>query len=399
MPKLSASTVHRSQPTALIVLCVVLIAFLFFVLGAYLASDDKLALFWVNRDFANYWIASRLVLDGQINDLFSGQDAYFAHMTAAFGADYPWHNWSYPPHYLLLVLPLGTMPFGVATVVFLGISLVVFCHAAWCFDKKFAPIAVVLLVPFCLSNIFFSQNGFLISALMLYGLAFRGSHPVLAGVAFALLTVKPQLGLLIPVLLIAERRFMTIAVTCVAVVVLFALTVLLWGMEPWRGYLIHNVPYQRDIMMFFSGIFLNMMPTFFGALRSLEVEASVALYGHIVFALGVFVVFLFSLKILESDRNRAISLLLASFLISPYSLVYDLGALSVVTAILFADWPIGRRGQAGAKIILALLSMLPVLNMFLAGIHWPIGALIIALAFVFFLLEARRMPQGRFERG
>jgi hypothetical protein len=62
---------------------------------------------FANRDFANYWIAGKLILGGETADLFGPQPQYFRHLTDAFGRDYPWHNWSYPPHYLLFLWPLG----------------------------------------------------------------------------------------------------------------------------------------------------------------------------------------------------------------------------------------------------------------------------------------------------
>lgn len=98
------------------------------VILAGLTDDSGLA--WTNRDFSNYWIASRLVLEGRVQDLFQGQDIYFAHMTAAFGVDFPWHAWSYPPHFLLLIWPLGLLPYSVSMVVFLLVTLLIYLHAA-----------------------------------------------------------------------------------------------------------------------------------------------------------------------------------------------------------------------------------------------------------------------------
>ncbi|MGN5509364.1 glycosyltransferase 87 family protein, partial [Campylobacter coli] len=51
------------------------------------------------------------------------------------------------------------------------------------------------------------QNAFLTTALMGAGLAGLETRPWLAGVAFGLLTFKPHLGLLIPVLLLLNGRW------------------------------------------------------------------------------------------------------------------------------------------------------------------------------------------------
>lgn len=77
---------------------------------------------FANKDFANYWTAGKLVLSDRTMDLFGPQSIYFANLTAAFGLDYQWHNWSYPPHYLLLIWPLGLLGYKAAMMLFLGVT-------------------------------------------------------------------------------------------------------------------------------------------------------------------------------------------------------------------------------------------------------------------------------------
>ena len=62
----------------------------------------------VGGDFTNRWTAARMVLAGDISPLHD-ISAYRAEQVALFGFDYPPHNWSYPPHLLLLVWPLGLL--------------------------------------------------------------------------------------------------------------------------------------------------------------------------------------------------------------------------------------------------------------------------------------------------
>src|SRR5687767_3756485 len=59
-----------------------------------------------DRDFANYWMGARMALAGEHHDLFV-QEAYFEHLKGMFGPDTPWRNWGYPPHFLLMIAPLG----------------------------------------------------------------------------------------------------------------------------------------------------------------------------------------------------------------------------------------------------------------------------------------------------
>jgi hypothetical protein len=67
---------------------------------------------------------------------------------------------------------------------------------------------------------------------MLIGIfAFLDRRPLLAGLLVGLLTIKPQLGVLIPVLLIASGRWRVFTVATVTALALAAAAVMLFGMQ------------------------------------------------------------------------------------------------------------------------------------------------------------------------
>lgn len=72
-----------------------------------------------------------------------------------------------------------------------------------------------------------------IAFLGLGGLLGLDRRPVLAGVLFGIRTVKPQLGLLLPIIRLLERRWVTIASTVMTIAVLFVVTAMLFGREVW----------------------------------------------------------------------------------------------------------------------------------------------------------------------
>src|SRR5882724_3100204 len=84
---------------------------------------------FADKDFANYWTAARLVLDGKTMDLFGPWEIYFAHLKGAFGDAFPWHNWSYPPHYLLLIWPLGFFGYKAGLLIFMAVTGALFIPA------------------------------------------------------------------------------------------------------------------------------------------------------------------------------------------------------------------------------------------------------------------------------
>jgi len=87
-------------------------------------------------------------------------------------------------------------------------------------------------------NIFAGQNGFLTSALMIAGLAQLGRRPILSGVCFGLLTIKPQLGLLLPLMLLLTGQWRAIAAAVVTTAALVVATGLLFGFDIWPQYVV-----------------------------------------------------------------------------------------------------------------------------------------------------------------
>ncbi|MFJ5489548.1 hypothetical protein ACIKTA_19280, partial [Hansschlegelia beijingensis] len=82
----------------------------------------------LGRDFVNVWNGARLALAGEAAILFD-RDAYQASLAAAFGPGFPDHNWSYPPHALLLFAAFGAMPYLAALALWLALTGAAFLAA------------------------------------------------------------------------------------------------------------------------------------------------------------------------------------------------------------------------------------------------------------------------------
>jgi len=72
----------------------------------------------------------------------------------------------------------------------------------------------------------------------LYIAAFRwlNTRTVLSGIFFGLCAVKPQLGVLVPFLLLAGRHYRVFASACITLLVLVALSLALYGTGTWAAY-------------------------------------------------------------------------------------------------------------------------------------------------------------------
>ncbi|MBX3572224.1 MAG: DUF2029 domain-containing protein [Mesorhizobium sp.] len=334
---------------------------------------------FADKDFANYWTAGKLILAGRAADLFGPHATYFAHLTKAFGPDFPWHNWSYPPHYLLFLWPLGLFGYKTAMMLFLGVTGAFFIWAARAFGGRDNSLVWVAIIPFVAHNLWVAQNGFLFAGCALAALAFRDSRPLLAGVFLGLLTIKPQLGVFFPFLLLAERRWLVIASAAATTFVLVGLSAVVFGVDAWRGYFAEVIPYQTLVMRELQGTFLAMLTSIYGMLRNWGFSADTALALHVVIAIPAAVITIAAFFLGRSDRDRSVLLLVATFVVTPYALTYDLGLLTGALALL-ANSRFGQSNRTGLLIALAML--LPVIMMPLGEAHVTIAPLLIMIMFV-----------------
>jgi len=288
--------------------------------------------FVLGRDFLNTWMGGRSVF-GDGPAAWFDLHAYNAALREVLGTPYPEHYWSYPPHVLLFIWPLGLMPYLPAYIAWcaIGIALYLFACSSAIARKHWVFLAVAPGIAVC---IFFGQNGFYTAALLIGGLLCRDRRPVLAGILFGILTVKPQFGLLVPVVLLLERRWVTIAAAVVTTAVLVAATALLFGSDVWLEFWQKVVPQQQWLTAHGTGLLFVMVSSVFYGARLLHLPETVgwALQGMVAaLALGA-VVWCYWRR-----RDPALSLALfvtATFLVTPYILNYDMVVFGFVVALL-----------------------------------------------------------------
>ncbi|HEY0683885.1 MAG TPA: glycosyltransferase family 87 protein [Steroidobacter sp.] len=345
----------------------------------------------IDVDFVNYWMAGVMTTAGMQQDLFSFP-VYYGHLEATFGANYPIHNWGYPPHFLLLLWPLGLLSYKAAMVAFLTATFALFVMATLVFRRAYAPNSSVPLLAlavfgYSLLMIYTTQNGFLTGALLLFGLAWMKSRPVAAGLAFALLTIKPQLGVLIPVLLVLDRNWRTIGWSALFTVALVALSAAWYGTQSWASYLTETLDYQRSVMTDWSGLFLRMMPTVFASMRTLDYTPDTAYMVQWPFSIAGAAVVLWAWRWQTDPLQRIFTLACGTFVISPYAFNYDMGALGVIAALLVGSQSLSRFALIMVSIIAALSPC--VTN--LGRSNLPISPVLLLMGLAALALHAQQM--------
>ena len=160
-------------------------------------------------DFIAFWSASWLALQGHAADAYQVARIVEAHKGVAPTLE-TINLWPYPPTFFLLIWPLALLPYPLAYALFMlltfaGLAVVVY---------RIAPRRETLVLLLAFSGVFINaingQNGFLTASMLGLGLLSLERRPWLAGVCFGLLTLKPHLGLLLPLALLCSGSWKTI---------------------------------------------------------------------------------------------------------------------------------------------------------------------------------------------
>ncbi len=333
----------------------------------------------VGRDFVNTWLGAQVALTGDPGAYF-GVDAYNALLAERFGGKYPLHIWSYPPHLLLFTWFWGLMPYTTAYILHCVVGLILYLAVVTDGQRRADHLVLLILAPAVTVNIWCGQNGFLIAVLLVGGLIQLDRRPVLAGVLFGLLSIKPQLGVLIPLMLVLTGRWRTIAAAAATVVALLAVTTLVFGPKVWTAYVNGAMPTQTRVFLKDFEHFMTHMPTAFMSARVAGFSLSTAAWAQgVVSAATVIAVVWTFWRRREPDLSNAL-FVTAVFLVTPYAFNYDMVAFGWVV-IKLMDRPDNDAWDYGLMLAVWALPLLTV----------PIGMAGIPLAFLPLLALAGRL--------
>lgn len=358
------------------------------------AGDVDIHGYLLGRDFVNIWAGAQMLAQGRTG-LLADVAAYQSELRLLFGDKFPLHNFSYPPHIFALILPFGLMPYfpSLALWVLTGTAALLFAVKAQKFFRlNWVAAALVAFSPASLANIVSGQNGAFMAALFLGGFYLCETAPVLAGVLFGLLTVKPHLGILVIPVLLMRRNWKCMASATVTALLLIGLSVAIWGVAPWQDYYTKTMPFQTNLLKNGSGFFLNMMPgPYADALVALKLPKIAALAYAALAALFAFAAALLAVKRQGMTPRTVLVLALATLVILPYSFNYDMVAVAGALVVFLGS---GARMTIGLHLLLGLLWALPLAVIELKGLAFPCSSLIM-LAALWAILPPAASAQGQ----
>lgn len=336
----------------------------------------------LGADFSHYWVASSLAKAGDPGAVYNFQE-FLAAQEAFFKVKFPL-PWLYPPTYLLLVLPLAFLPYLPALAVWLVVTLGAYLAVV----RRIAPhpltLWLALAFPGTFQNFFHGQNGFMSAALLGGGLLLLNRSPLTGGFLLGLLSYKPHLWVLVPLALVAGRRWRALMAAMAAALAMVLASWLVLGQQVWIAYW-HNISLPMKLLG--EGFLpIDKMVTVFSALLQFGTGLVTALVVQTVIMIAVGGAIFWLWRRETAFAVQASGLVLGILLFTPYSFSYDLVLLAIPLAWL--GWEgYTKEWLPGEQLFLALGWTMPFIAIIGGQLKVQLAPLILV---VLFLLVWRR---------
>lgn len=347
-------------------------------------------------DLAVFWSAASLAMTHGATAAYD-----WALLRAAEAAILPpdiFGPFSYPPTFLLLIYPIGMLSFGAATVAFSGCGIALYLgmlrstlqsvpnslRPPWLIPAVAFPGAWVTLVT--------GQNSLFTAAAAGAALVLLRRSPVAAGACIAMLCIKPQLGILFPLYLLCERQWRALASAALFSVLTLAVSWLAFGTDTFVA-AANSMAMFRHAIVENGGVILYGAPTVFGTLRSAGYSTTVSYAAHAGVAMLVIAACIWLWRSTCRLELRAASLPIATLMVQPYLIYYDLAWLAVPMAWLTVDFVRNGSNRLEKAVLLAAW-LVPAQGLF-AVLSRSTGqwAPIVLVALLAVVVQRARAPQ------
>jgi alpha-1,2-mannosyltransferase len=227
-------TAERAKLYPLVFLMAQALVFLGFVL----AGHGNLDAFGkpVGTDFASFWTASRFVLAGNAAGAYDPYQHHAAQILLFGKKDVDFYAWFYPPTALLMVAPLGLLPYGISLFSWLAATIAAYVATIWKFIPRADALIPILGFPAVITNIGHGQNAFLSTAIVGIGLLISDRRPIAAGILLGCLSYKPQLAPMLVIVVLARRDWKMALGAALSIAAQSVMATLLFGPEIWISF-------------------------------------------------------------------------------------------------------------------------------------------------------------------
>lgn len=244
--------------------------------------------------------------------------------------------YAYPPTALLVLAPLGAMPFWPALAVWTALSFTPFVAAGARLAVGRTGLALLLLIlsPAVVLGALAGQTAMLVAGLATLAVIELDGRPRLAGVLLALVAVlKPQAVLLAPVALVASGAFEALASAALAAGALLAASIVGFGFARWPEWLASLRSFQMVVES--TPNLMRGVITPYGVAHDLGLPDPAAAVCRGAFALvGLLLVWRVFART-SDPATRLAALGAGSLMAAPYAMSYD-GTLLAAPAVALA---------------------------------------------------------------
>ncbi|MBN9594792.1 MAG: DUF2029 domain-containing protein [Afipia sp.] len=341
----------------------------------------------IGTDFSNVYAAGALTLSGKAPDAYDPKLQHAAEIAVFEGRDVPFFGWHYPPFFLMIAALLALMPYALALLCWLAVSLPAFLIAVHAIVPRRETWLVTAAFPAVFVNVGHGQNAFFTAALLGGFLTLLNRRPVIAGILLGLLSYKPQFGLLIPLVLLVTGRWTTMLSATATVAVLIGASTLLFGVSVWHAF-IESATFTRTIVLEAGGTGWEKIQSLFSAVRMWggSIDAAYAAQGALALTLAASVVWLWRSQ--AAFELKAAALAIACLLATPYVLDYDMVVLGIAIAFLVRHG-LARGFHPYEISLLALAWAAPFLTRSIAGLSGvPLGLIVMLALYAMTLRRA-----------
>ena len=301
-------------------------------------------------DYGMFWLAGLLARHGQAAALYGPDYAALAGQTLPYKTG--WWPFVYPPTVLLPAVLMAALPLAAGYY---------FCAAVFLLASAYL-LRAARLPPLCIAagllsfpaiwTLYLGQFGMLCGALLIYGLARMEEQPLRAGAALGALAIKPQYALLVPVVVLAARRWRVMAAGAAVLALALGLSWVVGGAACWREYLGPGRVVMRALLeQPFPSRYENMGSSVFWMLRSLRLSVAGAYTGQAGVSVACAAL---SWRLWRTGaKNRLAATVILTLLASPYGFTGDMAMYCTVLPLS------ARRGAAWRTAGLACLWVAP----------------------------------------
>lgn len=282
-------------------------------------------------DFVAFWSAARETLAGNLVDLYTADGVDAAIQKHLPDIELTGLTWQYPPHASLIFSPIGYLPFMLAYALWCGLGLAVFTTVLISIGLKGRFLLAVLAMTPVLIALNSGQNALFTGSLLLVAVFYAKPKPVFAGLAAGLLTIKPQLGVLLPIFFLASGHWRAFLVAAIVSILLCGWSYLVVGAEGWTAFFTFLGVVSDSVSTGAMPLY-KMVNVYSAARLAWLPEIMVLALAGLTFAASIWVIVWTSRKTDDPRWHYAV-LATMTLLTTPYSMYYEL--VLIVPALAF----------------------------------------------------------------